>query len=165
MTKIGYPELISHTTRKPRVFETEGVSYYFITDEQYDRLSWVEKEEYCGNRYGSSVNEVLGKLADNAGVCVAVTYKGYLAYRRYFKDWENVNVIAVNVKGGTKEDLEARMIARGDKEEKIKERLKKYDEEQIMFQGIDFDWVFDNTGLEENIPEETKKLIDVYENN
>lgn len=145
------PELISHTTREPRVNEKDGVNYYFITEEEYNKLAWVEKETYCGKRYGSAVNEVLGKLADNDSVCVAVTYKGYESYLKFFNGWQNVKVISIFVDGGSEETLIERLTKRGDKKEDIRKRVEKYRIEQEDFKSKHFDMIFDNTGSVDDI--------------
>jgi guanylate kinase len=53
---------ISHTTRKPRGSERDGVEYYFIDDATFDRMiaqhDFLEWAEVHGKRYGSSLAEV-----------------------------------------------------------------------------------------------------------
>ena len=60
-----FPELavaVSATTRPQRPGEEDGVHYYFLTREDFDRrvaagefLEWVD---YVGNRYGTLVSEI-----------------------------------------------------------------------------------------------------------
>lgn len=48
---------VSVTTRKPRDYEQEGVHYYFVSDEQYDKLlaedALLEHATVHANRYGT----------------------------------------------------------------------------------------------------------------
>lgn len=74
---------VSHTTRKPRDGETEGISYNFVTKEQFLRMvendEFVEHVECFGNYYGTSkkaINDVL-KRKD---ICVLdLEYEGAYA--------------------------------------------------------------------------------------
>lgn len=44
LISIGYKSSISHTTRKPRLGEVNGVDYHFITDEEFSNINFLEKE-------------------------------------------------------------------------------------------------------------------------
>lgn len=48
---------ISMTTRKKRECETNGVNYFFVTNEEFDQAinndQLLEWEEFVGNRYGT----------------------------------------------------------------------------------------------------------------
>jgi guanylate kinase len=55
-----HPEVwlsVSATTRKPRPGEKHGVQYFFVTDEEMDKLiangELLEWAEFAGNRYGT----------------------------------------------------------------------------------------------------------------
>ena len=52
----------SVTTRDKRPGETEGVSYFFITREEFDRMDkdgeLIESIEYLGNKYGTRFDEI-----------------------------------------------------------------------------------------------------------
>lgn len=65
----GFDRIISHTTRKPRPGEIDGVDYYFVTPEQFNQIEMVERTEYNGNLYGASVQEFKIKAS---GDCVFV---------------------------------------------------------------------------------------------
>lgn len=49
---------VSHTTRSPRVGETDGVDYHYVTMETFEDLiakdGFVEHAKFGGNRYGTS---------------------------------------------------------------------------------------------------------------
>lgn len=49
-------ELVSHTTRAPRVGETNGKDYFFVTKEEFDKLAKVESTCYAGNYYLSLIH-------------------------------------------------------------------------------------------------------------
>lgn len=64
--KLNYS--ISMTTRAPREMEQDGVDYYFVSKEEFQRNidndNFLEWEEFVGNRYGtpkSKVEEIRNK--------------------------------------------------------------------------------------------------------
>lgn len=120
------PEIISHTTREPRKGEKEGVNYYFIEKEDFDKLEKVESVAYCGNHYCISRQEIQRILeVEKKEMCFAVvTYDGYQAIAEYFKELPSYHVISIFI--DTSPTLCAhRMRLRGDSEESIEKRLKK----------------------------------------
>ena len=59
---------MSHTTRKPRPNEVDGIDYHFTTHEDFKKMidlkMFYEYAEIFGNFYGTSkqsVDEILGK--------------------------------------------------------------------------------------------------------
>ena len=67
ITKLSqkYPNLkvsISHTTRKPRPNEIDGVDYYFVSKEKFEKLikekNFYEYAKIFDNYYGTSKNFV-----------------------------------------------------------------------------------------------------------
>ena len=57
---------ISATTRAPRPGEENGVQYYFMTAEEFEKLrmegGFLESATFCGNSYGTSRAAVMEKL-------------------------------------------------------------------------------------------------------
>ena len=58
----------SHTTRKPRQGEREGVDYYFVNNEIFDILKnngeFLENAECHGAKYGTAMSPVEENLKD-----------------------------------------------------------------------------------------------------
>lgn len=52
-----FAEIVSHTTRKPRDGEVEGVDYFYVTEDEFETVPMVESIEFNGIRYGGSVAE------------------------------------------------------------------------------------------------------------
>ncbi|WP_328917131.1 MULTISPECIES: guanylate kinase [unclassified Streptomyces] len=78
-----YPEIwlsVSATTRKPRPGEQNGVQYYFVDDDEFDKLvangELLEWAEFAGNRYGTPRRAVLDKLSAGEPVLLEIDLQG-----------------------------------------------------------------------------------------
>jgi len=78
-----HPEVwlsVSATTRKPRPGEQHGVQYYFVEDDEFDKLvangELLEWAEFAGNRYGTPRQAVLDKLAAGEPVLLEIDLQG-----------------------------------------------------------------------------------------
>lgn len=78
------PELtfsVSHTTRKPRANEVDGVHYHFVDRQRFDQLieagAFAEWAEVHGNRYGTSVAELeRARREGKRGIVFDIDYQG-----------------------------------------------------------------------------------------
>lgn len=81
----GLVESISSTTRLPRPGEVEGVSYYFKTEEEFDKMIIEHKFlEYCGvfqRRYGTECDFVEKNLNEGKNVLLEIDVQGALKVR------------------------------------------------------------------------------------
>jgi guanylate kinase len=78
-----HPEVwlsVSATTRKPRPGEKDGVHYFFVTDEEMDKLiangELLEWAEFAGNRYGTPRAAVLERLEKGEPVLLEIDLQG-----------------------------------------------------------------------------------------
>jgi len=78
-----HPEVwlsVSATTRKPRPGEKHGVHYFFVTDEEMDKLiangELLEWAEFAGNRYGTPRAAVLERLEAGELVLLEIDLQG-----------------------------------------------------------------------------------------
>ncbi|MFJ8821897.1 guanylate kinase [Streptomyces sp. NPDC102467] len=78
-----HPEVwlsVSATTRKPRPGEQHGVHYFFVTDEEMDKLiangELLEWAEFAGNRYGTPRRAVLDHLEAGEPVLLEIDLQG-----------------------------------------------------------------------------------------
>ncbi|QIJ61593.1 guanylate kinase [Streptomyces sp. JB150] len=78
-----HPEVwlsVSATTRKPRPGEKHGVHYFFVTDEEMDKLiangELLEWAEFAGNRYGTPRAAVLERLEAGEPVLLEIDLQG-----------------------------------------------------------------------------------------
>ncbi|MEV0276247.1 guanylate kinase [Streptomyces sp. NPDC050610] len=82
MRKV-HPEVwlsVSATTRKPRPGERDGVQYFFVDDEEFDKLiangELLEWAEFAGNRYGTPRRAVLERLEAGEPVLLEIDLQG-----------------------------------------------------------------------------------------
>jgi guanylate kinase len=78
-----HPELglaVSATTRPPRSGEVDGVSYYFLTEADFDRRlaagEFLEHAAYAGHRYGTLRAEVERRTRGAASVVLEIEVQG-----------------------------------------------------------------------------------------
>lgn len=71
---------VSHTTRKPRPGERNGVDYYFVTRETFQAMvtnnEFLEYAEVHGNLYGTSWREIEGKREAGVDVFLDIDVQG-----------------------------------------------------------------------------------------
>lgn len=79
----AHPEVwlsVSCTTRKPRPGEQDGVQYFFVDDEQFDKLvangELLEWAEFAGHRYGTPRQAVLDHLEAGQPVLLEIDLQG-----------------------------------------------------------------------------------------
>ncbi len=86
----NYPEVllsVSATTRPPRPGEIDGVHYYFVSDEQFDRM--IERGEFLeyatvhnASRYGTPRPPIEAALASGRSVLLEIDLQGARSVRR-----------------------------------------------------------------------------------
>ncbi|KAG9046778.1 hypothetical protein FS837_003650 [Tulasnella sp. UAMH 9824] len=121
----AYSFSVSHTTRKPRDGEANGVAYHFVTRDDFldlvGRGGFIEWTEYNGNCYGTSVKAVEDCLQDpNAKCLLDIESEGV----RSLKKLPHLEPILVFIAPPTVEDLKRRLSGRGtETEESIQGRV------------------------------------------
>ncbi len=119
--KYGWKDISSYTTRAPR-FENEH-GHIFISDEEFDQ---IPKESICaytlynGHRYCATSDQV-----DNADVYV-IDPAGILFLKEHYHGIKTPVVVYLEV---DRKERKERMLKRGDKKEKVNERLDLDDKE------------------------------------
>lgn len=126
MRSIMDIELVSFTTRSMRAGEVEGRDYIFISRDEFIQLQnnngLAESTEYGGNYYGLMMNELNYKLS--LGDCFFVCdVEGMRQMKELYDNCVSIFIYS------EKEDIENRMIARGDDISSIEKRLSTYEAE------------------------------------
>ena len=112
----NYPNMhlsVSATTRSKRNGETEGVSYFFISSDEFDRLvaedQMLEYAEVHGkHRYGTPKGPVMKALEAGRTVILEIDVQGAMQVKQHIPE-----TITVFVEPPTWEDLLKRMAFRG----------------------------------------------------
>lgn len=77
---------VSHTTRRARKGEAEGVDYHFVSPVRFEEMAkaneFLERAEVHGRRYGTSIAEVDGPLSRGEDVLLDVDTQGAGSIRR-----------------------------------------------------------------------------------
>lgn len=141
---------ISHTTRRPRPGEVDGVDYHFVTPHEFRRIveegGFVEHAEYGGQNYGTS-REALREPTEDRGhdVLLEIEVQGAAQVRERRPDARFIFLLPPSMKV-----LEQRLRGRGtDTDDAIDRRLGVADREleAIRF----FDYAVVNDDLEQAI--------------
>ena len=115
---------VSVTTRKPRQGEIDGVSYYFITDEQFDDLikndGLYEYVRTLDKAYGTPKQPVIDKLNQGKDVILEIETFGAETIRK------TTECVSIFIAPPSMSVLKSRLCERGtETPEQIKKRLDK----------------------------------------
>ena len=123
-------KVISHTTRKKRLDEVDGVDYYFETKASFQALietnQLVEYDFYHGNYYGVGVAAIVETTKEHPAYN-ALTFPGFQAVFERFG--ESVIPVFFDV---SKENIYQRLKQRESDPKIIEERLNLYDQEILI---------------------------------
>jgi guanylate kinase len=120
---------VSATTRGPRPDERDGVSYHFLSREEFDRRvaagEFLEHADYTGNSYGTLRCEVDRTLAEGDAVVLEIEVQGARQVRAAMPD-----SVAVFIAPPAPGELRARLEGRGtDTSEEVSRRMATADAE------------------------------------
>ena len=149
-----FPEVlfsVSVTTRAPRTGEVDGVSYRFVTDEQFDALvasdGLLEWAKYAGTRYGTPRQPVLDALAKGETMLLEIDLAGARQIRVSFPE-----ALQVFIAPPSWDELERRLRGRGaETEAQMATRLARAKDE--MAAEGEFDAVIVNDDVDKAVDE------------
>jgi len=103
---------VSATTRAPRAGEVDGVSYYFLTEADFDRRlaagEFLEHAAYAGHRYGTLRAEVERRTRGGASVVLEIEVQGARQVRASLPE-----AVEIFIAPPSLESLRERLLARG----------------------------------------------------
>jgi len=152
---------VSHTTRKPRSNEVEGVDYFFINHEEFKKKirdkDFFEHAKIFDNFYGTSKESVESLVKKNNDILFDIDWQG----TQQLSKFKELNLIKIFLVPPNKKELKSRLVQRNqDKPEVIKERLKAYDED--IFHWSDYNYVIINDNLEHCFIQIEKIINTIY---
>ena len=152
---------VSHTTRRPRPNEIDGIDYNFIDDksfkEKIDSNFFYEYAKIFDNYYGTSKIAVNNLIKKN-DIIFDIDWQG----NQQLSKFKELNLIKIFVTTKSKKDLKKRLITRNqDSNIEVEKRLKSY--EIDMKHWCDYDYVIINENLE-NCFRQVENIISTYKN-
>jgi len=146
---------VSATTRKARPGETDGVSYHFLTREDFDRHiklnEFLEFAEYIGDYYGTLKKPVLDHLESGSDIILDIDVQGCKQVKR-----EMPEAITIFLVPPSMEELERRLRNRGtDSEEKMLKRLARARTELTEKNSYDY------TIINDDVDRAAREILDI----
>ncbi|MBO4373550.1 MAG: guanylate kinase [Lachnospiraceae bacterium] len=134
----GYALSVSATSRSPRPGEKEGVSYFFKSRSEFEKMieddGFLEHAEYVGNYYGTPKDFVFSKLDEGFDVILEIEIQGAMQIKERFPD-----TLLVFVMPPGAEELKSRLVGRGtETPEIIEKRMKRAAAESEGIEKYDF---------------------------
>lgn len=167
----NYALSVSMTTRQPRPGEAEGVSYFFVDKDTFEKTigqdGLIEYASYCDNYYGTPRKWVEEQLESGRDVILEIEIQGALKVKEKLPE-----TLLLFVMPPSAEELQRRLTGRGtETAEVIKSRMERAVQES---EGIEnYDYILINDNLDECVaqmhdviltahrrPDQNKEFID-----
>lgn len=156
-----HPEVhlsVSATTRAPRAGEVEGVSYFFVSDAEFDRMIEAgDLLEYAtvhnAYRYGTPRGPVEDAIKDGNSVLLEIDIQGARAVRRAMPEARLVFLLPP-----TWDELVRRLIGRGTEDSAEQARRLETAKLELAAQG-EFDYRVVNT----DVAEAAEEVVDLMQ--
>ncbi len=144
-----YALSISATTRDPRPGEVNGREYFFVSNEEFEKLiadnGLIEHAGYVNHYYGTPRKFVEDKLNAGIDVILEIEIQGALQIKEQYPD-----AVLLFVMPPSAAELEKRLRGRGtESDEVIRQRLKRAVEESVGIEN--YDYIVINDKLEDAV--------------
>ena len=138
---------VSHTTRKPRLNETDGIDYFFVDENQFQKLindnDFLEYAKVFNNYYGTSKKNIIDKLEKGINVMFDIDWQGT---EQIISRGLQYKLITIFILPPSKKVLHERLSNRHMKDELIvEERMKQFDKDILHWK--DYNYVVVNDDL------------------
>ncbi len=152
---------VSHTTRSPRSNEVEGVDYFFVSKNKFEKLikenKFYEYAKIFENYYGT-LKENVDEIIVNNDIIFDIDWQG----TKQLSKFKKLNLIKIYLITNNKEELKNRLLKRNQNtNEEIEKRFNSFDED--IKHWHDYDYIIINKNLDvcfkqiENIIQTHKK--------
>ena len=146
--KDNYEISISHTTRQPRLNESNNKDYYFVNEDEFKRLinnqEFLEYAKVFSNFYGTTRTPVIDRLSKGKNVLFDIDWQGADQIKNKKLDYKLVTFFILPP---SKEVLFERLSNRDMKDKLIaEERMKQFGRDVLHW--INYDYVVINDNLE-----------------
>lgn len=138
---------VSVTSRAPRSNETDGIHYYFKTQEEFDSMikndELLEYAGYVGKSYGTPKAPCIEHINKGENVILEIEVQGGMKVKE-----KEPKTVMIFVAPPSIEELELRLRGRNtESEELIKQRLSRAKDELLLMK--DYDYIVVNNSVEE----------------
>jgi guanylate kinase len=142
-----YALSVSATTRDPRPGEVDGREYFFVSNEEFEKLiaenGLIEHAGYVNHYYGTPRKFVEDKLSEGKDVILEIEIQGALQIKK-----QNPDAVLLFVMPPSAKVLRDRLVGRGtESSEVIEQRLKRAREESVGIEN--YDYIVINDDLDE----------------
>ena len=153
---------VSHTTRKPRPNEIDGVDYYFVSEDKFKNLisnkKFYEYAKIFDNYYGT-LKETVDQSIKKNDIIFDIDWQG----TQQLSKFKNLKLIKIYLIPPSKEELKKRLIKRNqDSAQEVERRYKAYDKDIEHWE--DYDYVLINENLE-NCYKQIENIISINKDN
>jgi len=138
---------VSHTTRKPRSNEVDGVDYNFISHEEFKKFieekQFYEYAKIFDNYYGTH-KKTIDQMIKKNDIIFDIDWQG----TKQLAQFKDLNLIKIYLIPPNKEELKKRLIKRNlDPLKEVEKRFKAFDEDVKHWK--DYDYVLINENLDD----------------
>ena len=142
---------VSMTTRSPREGEEHGVNYYFVTNEEFEKMikenGFLEHAGYADHYYGTPREYVMKNLAEGKDVILEIEVQGAMQIKK-----DNPDAVLVFITTPSAAEMAKRLIGRKtETHEQILSRFRRAVEEAEEMKKYDF--IVVNDKLEDCVKE------------
>ena len=147
---------VSATTRAPRKGEVDGIHYYFISKDEFNKKihenAFVEWNSHFSHDYGTLKKEITRIANDGKVPFLEVEVIGA---KNIIKNYGRDKIISIFIAPPSLEDLADRLRERGtENEDQIKERLERV---KVELQYAE-DGLFDHIVINDNVEDAVKEI-------
>ena len=152
---------VSHTTRKPRPNEVDGVDYHFVSVNKFEELieqgAFYEHAKIFDNYYGT-LKKNIDNLSQTNDIIFDIDWQG----TKQLSKFKNLDLIKIYLIPPNKNELKKRLINRNqDSSKEVERRFKSFDED--IKHWDDYDYIMINEILE-NCYKQIEIIISTHKN-
>lgn len=131
--------IVTTTTREPRKGEREGIDYYFVAKDDFQKEEMAEYTEFNNNLYGTAKEEILNAISSDKIYLVILDRRGAFNLKEQFPE---IKTIYLQVKPKV---CKGRLFRRDGLEKGLNRFLA--DRREGLYNSEGFDVVVNNNGL------------------
>lgn len=143
---------ISYTTRKKRKSETNGIDYFFVSDNEFEKLKnndfFIEYAKVFDNWYGTPKKIVIDQMQNGVDVVFDIDWQG----TQKLYNFSSADMVSIFILPPTNRELSNRLKIRAeDSDDIVSLRMSKAKSE--ISHWIEYDYVLINDNLDECVKE------------